>query len=81
MDQENASHKGSSMHIKHDVFSDDEVSSIPWDGNAAADMNNASTGPFTHSNIKGQNVITKGFVIMSQGVNWLTNSCVNVLPG
>ena len=38
-------------YTEHDYFSDDGVSSTPWDGNAA-DMSNAPTGPVIHSESK-----------------------------
>ena len=63
---------------KHDDVSDDELSSTPLDGNAADNMSNAPAGSVTCSNSKGWNLTAKGFVIMSQGVNWLTDSWKNV---
>ena len=73
MEQEDTLLKGSITHAKHDDVSDDEFISTPWDGNASDDMCNAPTGPVTHRRSKGQNVVAKGFVIMLQGVSWLTN--------
>ena len=72
MKQKDTLQKGSSVHTEHDDVSYDDVSSTPWDGNAEDDISNAPTGPVTHSESKGQNIISKGFVIMSQGVDWLT---------
>ena len=47
MGQEDTLHKGTLTHTKHDDVSDDEVSSTPWDVNAADDMSNALTCPVT----------------------------------
>ena len=69
----------SSSYNKHDEFSEAEVSSSPWDRNAAYDMSNVPTGPVTHSKSKGQNLTAEGFVIMSEGVNWLMDGWKNVL--
>ena len=77
MEEEDTLHKGTSTHTEHDNVSDDEVGGTPWDGNAADYMSNASTCPVTCSKSKDQNLTAQGFVIMSQGVNWLTNSWNN----
>ena len=68
MECEDTLYKGSVTQTEHD----DEISSTPWDGNAAEYMSNASAGPVTCSKSKGQNLFAKCFVIMSQGVNWVT---------
>ena len=49
MEQEDTLCKGSLTHAEHDDVSDDEVSSTPWDGHAADNINNAATGAVTHS--------------------------------
>ena len=66
------------MHTENDDISDDEFSSLPWDGNAAGDVSNAPTGPFTHSKHICHKLTAKGFVIMFQGINWLINGWKNV---
>ena len=73
MEEEGTLCKGSLIHTAHDDVSTDEVSSDPWDGNAADDLSNAPTGPVAHNKSKGQNLTAKGFVIMSQDVQGLTN--------
>ena len=65
-------------HTEHDDVSDDKVSSTPCEENAADDMSNASSGPVTHSKSRGEALTAKGFVIMVQDVNWLTDSWKNV---
>ena len=71
MEQEDTSCRGTLALSKHDDVSDDEVSSILWDGNTVDDMSNGPTGPVTCSKSKGQNLTAKCFVILSQGANCL----------
>ena len=50
-----------------------KLSGTPWEGNAMDNESNAPTGPVTPSRSKDQNSTLKGFIIMSQSVNRLTN--------
>ena len=62
----------------NDDLSDDEVSSNPLDANATDDTRNAPTSPVTHSRNKLGNLIAKGFVIMSHGINRFIKSWKNI---
>ena len=77
MEQDDTLCKGTLTHTEHDNVSNDEVNSTQLDGNAADDMSSVPTGPVIHSKSKGQNLTVECFVIMSQGVNWLTDSWKN----
>ena len=49
MEQEDTLYKVSLAHTEHDVISDDEVSSTPWDGNAVDGISNVPIGSVTYS--------------------------------
>ena len=66
-------HKGSLAHTKHEDASDDEASGTLWDRNAMDDESNAPTGSVTHSRRKSHDLTSKGFIMMSQCVNWLSS--------